>query len=40
MKYNEENELSAAQTVDERLKRFDKMLDSGASFKELWGNHE
>ena len=40
MKYDEESELYAALSVDERLKEFDDMLDSRASFKEIWDGRE
>jgi hypothetical protein len=39
MKYDEDRELYATTlsfTVDERLREFDEMLDSGATFKEIW----
>jgi hypothetical protein len=38
MRYDEERELHATLsfTVDERLKDFDEMLDSGATIHEIW----
>lgn len=40
MTYDEERELHAVLSIDERLKEFDEMLDSGATFKEIWENRE
>jgi hypothetical protein len=40
MKYDEDSELNAAISVDERLKEFDEMLDSGTSLKQIWESRE
>jgi hypothetical protein len=40
MKYDEDSEIKATISVDERLKEFDEMLDSATSFKETWQSRE
>jgi hypothetical protein len=40
IKYDEESEIHAVLSVDERLEEFDDMLNSVASFKEIWEGRE